>query len=74
MTQDTISAKKDLEEKGYTCILRKGEDSCSSFDHGVKPLLKWIDEGKDFTGYGAADQVIGKGAAFLYIFLGVKDL
>ena len=74
MTKETILAKKDLEEKGYTCVLQKGDDTCFSFEHGVKPLLKWIDEGKDFTGYGAADQVIGKAAALLYVYLGVRDL
>ena len=74
MTKDMMSAKKDLEEKGCTCVLRKGEDVCFSFDHGVKPLLNWIDEGKNFTGYSAADQVIGKAAALLYIYLGIRDL
>ena len=74
MSGDTVSAKKVLEEKGYTCVLQKGEDICFSFDHGVKPLLAWIDEGRDFTGYGAADQVVGKAAALLYVLLGVRDL
>ena len=74
MTTDTILAKQDLEQNGYTCVLRKGDAACSSFEHGVKPLLQWIDEGKDFSGYGAADQVIGKAAALLYICLGVRDL
>ena len=74
MTKDTMLAKQDLEEKGYTCVLRKGDVICSSFEHGVKPLIQWIDEGKDYSEYGAADQVIGKAAAFLYIYLGVKDL
>ena len=74
MTADTISAKKDLEEKGYTCVLRNGEDIFFSFEHGVKPLLKWIDEGRDFSGYGAADQVVGKAAALLYVYLGVRNL
>ena len=74
MTKDTILAKQDLEEKGYTCVLRKGEEVCFSYEHGVKPLLQWIGEGKDFSGYGAADQIIGKAAALLYTELGVRDL
>jgi len=74
MTTDTMLAKQDLEESGYTCVLRKGDNTCSSFEHGVKPLLQWIDEGKDYSGYGAADQVVGKAAALLYIYLGVRDL
>ena len=74
MTSDTLAAKKEMEEKGCTCVLKKGADSCFSFDRGVKPLLGWIDEGRDFSGYGAADQVVGKAAALLYACLGVKDL
>jgi len=74
MKKDTLLAKQDLEEKGYTCVLRRGDDVICSREHGVKPLLAWIGEKKDFTGYGAADQVIGKAAALLYIYLGVKDV
>ena len=74
MTPDTLAAKKELEEKGYTCVLRKGSDRCFSFEHGVKPLLGWVGEGKDFSGHGAADQVVGKAAALLYVCLGVRDL
>lgn len=71
---DLVLAKKELEEKGCTCVLRKGDDVCLSYDHGVKPLLQWIGEGKDFTGYVAADQVVGKAAALLYACLGVHEL
>ena len=74
MSAETLKAKKEMEEKGYTCVLCRGDDICFSLEHGVKPLLQWIDEGKDFAGYGAADQVIGKAAALLYIYLGVTDL
>ena len=74
MTADTLAAKEELEAKGYTCVLRKGEESCFSTQHGVKPLLEWIRENRDFSGYGAADQVVGKAAALLYILLGVRDL
>ena len=74
MTADTLAAKKDLEEKGCTCVLRKGAESCFSFERGVKPLLEWIDEGRDYSGFAAADQVVGKAAALLYARLGIKDL
>lgn len=74
MTADTMSAKTELEEKGYTCIVRKDKEVFFSGEHGVKPLLQWIAEGKDFSGFGGADQVIGKAAALLYIYLGVRDI
>ena len=74
MTTDALKAKPEMEENGYTCVVRKGEDCRFSFAHGIKPLLEWIDEGNNFAGYGAADQVVGKAAALLYIHLGVKEL
>ena len=74
MTTNTMTAKNELEKEKYTCVLCNGEDTFFSFEHGVKPLLKWIDEGRDFSGYGAADQVVGKAAALLYVYLGIRDL
>lgn len=74
MTTDLQAAKQDLEIHGYTCVVRKGEDTCFSYEHGVKPLLGWIFEGKDFSGYSAADQIVGRAAALLYIRLGVTAL
>ena len=74
MTADTQEAKRALESNGYTCVLRKGESVYFSFEHGIKPLMGWIREEKDFSGFGAADQVVGKAAAFLYVRLGVSEL
>jgi hypothetical protein len=39
---------------------------------GVKPLVIWLSSGEDFHGFSAADKVIGKATAFLYVLLGVK--
>ena len=41
---------------------------------GVAPLLKWLDEGINLQGFSAADKVVGKGAAYLYILLEVKEI
>ena len=37
-----------------------------------RPLLDFLDSGTDFTGFSAADKVIGKATAFLYCLLGVR--
>lgn len=64
-------AKALLLENDYTCVAYNGDRTLVSTKRGVKPLLEWLDNEKELTGYSAADKVIGKGAAFLYIKLGV---
>jgi hypothetical protein len=36
--------------------------------------LKWLDERKKLSEYSAADKVVGKGAAYLYILLEIKEI
>lgn len=64
--------KKLLLEGDFTCVLSCGEKVYTSKERGVKPLLTWFESGADFKGYFAADKVVGKATAFLYILLGVK--
>ena len=72
MTSDLKRAVSLLESGGYTCVLCSEDKLFTSYDRGVKPLLEWIDSGTDMKGFSAADKVIGKAAAFLYVILGVK--
>lgn len=74
MNKDLTEAKNRLIEGGYTCVVMKNEQIYTSMERGVKPLLTWLDDGVDLQGYSAADKVIGKGAAMLYVLLGVKEI
>ncbi|MBR3786325.1 MAG: DUF1893 domain-containing protein [Firmicutes bacterium] len=65
-------ARLALREGGYTCYIIKGHEIYTSHHRGVKPLLDWLDAGTDLRGGIAADKVIGKAAAFLYVLLGVS--
>lgn len=67
-------AKSLLLANSYTCVLRKGDKVYTSRQRGVLPLVSYLDSGEDFTGFSAADKVVGKGAAFLYCLLGVKEV
>lgn len=67
-------AKSLLEESDNTCVIVGGSETLVSQKRGVAPLLEWLDEGKDLSGYCAADKVVGNGAAFLYVLLGVTEL
>ena len=72
MTSDLKRAVSLLESGGYTCVLCSEDKLFTSYDRGVKPLLEWIDSGTDMKDFSAADKVVGKAAAFLYVILGVK--
>lgn len=68
------AARKILEENGYTCVLRKDETTYTATERGVKPLVRWLTEGIDVRGFSAADKVVGKATAYLYVLLGVKEV
>lgn len=67
-------AKELLEANDYTCVIQRDKNIYTSKERGVKPLLAWLDEGVDFAGFSAADKVVGKAAAFLYVLLKVDEV
>lgn len=71
---DLERAKSLLTEGGYTVALCRGAEIYTDTRRGVAPLLALLDSGADLTAYSAADKVVGKAAAFLYLRLGVKAL
>lgn len=72
MKADLEKATDALNGGDYTCVLCKGDVVYTSTQRGVKPLVEWIDSGVDLNGFSAADKIVGKAAAFLYVLLGVK--
>ena len=60
-----------LNEGGYTVVMCRGEKTYTDTRRGVAPLLALLDSGADLTAFAAADKVVGKAAAFLYLRLGV---
>lgn len=72
---DIEHAKKLLEgDPTLTCVFVKGGEVVTSSERGVKPLLERIDSGKTFEGFSAADRIVGRAAALLYAFMGVKEV
>lgn len=59
-----------LQREGLTCILQQGERVLTSTQRGVAPLVAWLDAGE--AGCIAADKVVGRAVAFLYVLLGVR--
>lgn len=72
MNNDISIAKKILTENNYTCVLYNNGAQYYSKERGVKPLIEFLESGKDYGGFCAADKTVGAGAAHLYVLLGVK--
>lgn len=66
-----LERAKSLLVPPATCVLAKGEDLIVREERGVAPLVALYREGIP-EGYSAADRVVGRAAAFLYVLLGVK--
>ncbi len=67
-------AKSRLLAEGYTCVLTDGDKVYTSTRRGVKPLVDFLQSETVFTGFFAADKVVGRATAYLYVLLGVEAL
>lgn len=72
MNSDLAKAVETLKSGAYTCVLCKGDRLYTATERGVKPLLSWLHDGTDLRDFAAADKVVGKAAALLYVLLGVR--
>ena len=74
MKNDWMAAKALLLDGGYTCVLcGNGQTHCHR-ERGVLPLLAHVRAGEKLNGFVAADRVVGKAAAFLYVLLEIEEL
>ena len=69
---DLEQAIKLLQDGCYTCVLWGEDRVYTSSSRGVKPLVQWLRSGLNGAGFFAADRVVGKATAFLYVLLGVQ--
>lgn len=74
MNSNTKKAAELLHKENYTFTAVSDNEVFTSYEKGVKPLLKLLDSGISLKEYSVADKVIGKAAAFLYILLGVNEI
>ena len=65
-------ANELLMADAFTCVILKGEHLYTSKSRGVKPLLDWYDDETDLKNGYAADKVVGKAAAYLYVLLEIR--
>ncbi len=74
MTEDQKRAKAELESGNYTCVICRRDEIYVDTQRGVKPLLDLLDNGVRLSGFSAADKVVGKATAMLYVLLGVVSV
>ena len=72
MSTELQRALARLDEGGFTCVITDGEQTFESHERGVAPLLAFLERGEIPVGCVAADRVVGKAAAFLYVLLRVR--
>lgn len=71
---DLECAKRILNSQEITCVICKGDTVYSSEKRGVAPIMEWIDAGIDLNGFSAADKIVGKAAALLFVLVGIKEV
>ena len=57
---------------GHTLALCRGGEVVTSDLRGVMPMLGFLREGRDLSGFCAADRVVGRAAAMLFAKAGVR--
>lgn len=70
---DLEKAKLLLKAKGHTIVLCRDEVVYTSDLTGIKPMVKFIDDGIDLRGFAVADLIVGKAAAMLFSLAGIKE-
>lgn len=74
MTVDLRNARSLLTTGNYTCVVCREDTVYTATERGVKPLLNWLEAGLDLNHFSAADRVVGRATAFLYVLLGVTEV
>ena len=59
-----------IANRDATLVAVRDDEVIICTERGIKPLLAWVREGRDLTGFSVADKVVGKAPALLYAVLG----
>ena len=74
MSDNLEKCREILKFGNFTLVLFDGKTFLTDTKRGVKPLLDLLDGNTDLSGFSAADKVVGKAAAFLYVLLNVREI
>ena len=74
MYSDREKARQVLALGGHTCVLCCAEKIYADNRRGVRPLLDFLEQSRNWESFCAADKVVGKAAAFLYQLMRIRAL
>lgn len=69
---DLERAKSLLAGGQYTCVLCKDDVTLTSTLTGIQPMVSYLQEQTVLHGFSAADKIVGKAAAMLFVLAGIK--
>ena len=69
---DIETAKANL--NGHSICLCRDGAVLTDDGKGISPMLRFIAEGRELSGYSAADVIVGKAAAMLFVKAGVREV
>jgi len=67
-------AKSILKEGTYGCVFCKGDLVYSKTGIGVSPIMDLLNAQTDLRGFYAADKIVGKAAAMLFVLAEIKEV
>lgn len=56
---------------GYSIALCRNDEVITDDGRGISPMMKFIAEDRELSGYSAADVIVGKAAAMLFVKAGI---
>lgn len=71
---DLEYAKELLNTSKYTCVLCKGNIVHTSTQTGIAPLVELLAAGVKLRGFSAADRIVGKAVALLFVLGGIEKI
>lgn len=71
---DLQQAKEILNMGNDTCVLCKGNQIIKSTLTGIAPMVQFLTNKTDLRGFSAADRIVGKAAAMLFVLAEVKEV
>ncbi len=69
---DIELAKKNL--PGHSICLCRNGGFFTDDGRGISPMMRFISENRDLKGYSAADLIVGKAAAMLFVKAGITEV
>lgn len=67
-------AKNLLTENNASIVLVKDDEVFISDKKGIAPMIGFISDNTNLNGFSAADKTVGKAAALLFAFAGIKEI